>query len=241
VVATIGASDIESGNGHRGGNGHVPAGASEKARTPPISQHVTFESIGREGDPEDVIAFSVMPVRGVPRDVAAIEQLINAVGAAAGSISLDIAADEARRYLIVRCKRKAAEFVQAQITSIYGSPIFEARSADDPAIRMETGEASGHRPGEAPRQAAPSPVDLARLPENDPVLGLMGAAGSVREGGVSGAGAHPWAGARLGKTLLGDSCDSRRRGFRIVRLRMSCACSLLWLAPGLSYFILAGR
>jgi hypothetical protein len=141
---------------------------------------VTFESIGREGDPEDVIAFSVLPVRGIPRDVAAIEQLINAVGAAAGPISLDIAADEARRYLIVRCKRRAAEFVQAQITSIYGSPIFERLNPEeDPAIRMERGGGLVATGRMRLRVGPHLPLLTWReLQENDPVLALMGAAGS---------------------------------------------------------------
>lgn len=245
VVATIGASDIESGDGHRGGNGHVPAGASEKARTPPSSQHVTFESIGKEGDPEDVIAFSVMPVRGVPRDVAAIEQLINAVGAAAGSISLDIAADEARRYLIVRCRRRAAEFVQAQITSIYGSPIFERLDPiDDPAIRMERGGALVATGRMRLRVGPHLPLLTWReLQENDPVLGLMGAAGSVREGEralsqvlIHGRAPEGWA-----RPYLRELLRLKRRGFGIVRTAdvMRLFALVAGLA-GLSYFILAG-
>src|SRR3990172_2517082 len=113
---TWGATGADASITRQGGNGRTPseaiAGTAERATRP---DRVRYESIGREGDPEDVIAFSVMPVRGVPRDVAAIEQLINAVGVAAGPISLDIAADEGRRVLIVRCRRKAAGVVQAPI------------------------------------------------------------------------------------------------------------------------------
>jgi hypothetical protein len=110
---------------HRGGNGRTPSEANDaKVGKSSTLDRVRFDSIADKGDAEDVVAFSVIPVRGVPRDVAAIEQLVNAVGAAAGPISLDVAADEGRRFLIVRCRRKVAEFIQGEITSIYGSPTF---------------------------------------------------------------------------------------------------------------------
>ena len=204
-----------------------------------------FESIGKEGDPEDVIAFSVMPVRGVPREVAAIEQLINAVGAAAGPISLDIAADEGRRFLIVRCRRKGAEFVQAQITSIYGSPIFERLDpGDDPAIRMERGGELVATGRMRLRVAPHLPLLTWReLQENDPVLALMGAAGSVREGELAlsqvlihGRAPEGWA-----RPYLRELLRLKRHGFGIMRTGdvMRLVALLAGLA-GLSYVILAG-
>jgi hypothetical protein len=245
LVAGEGASDEQAGLLRQGGNGRIPTGEHGKLGTAPKSEHVTFQSIGSEGDPEDVIAFSVLPVRGIPRDVAAIEQLINAVGAAAGPISLDIAADESRRFLIVRCRRKAAEFVQAQITSIYGSPIFERLDpADDPAIRMERGEGLVAT-GRMRLRAGPHLPLLTwrELQENDPVLALMGAAGAVREGELAlsqvlihGRAPEGWA-----RPYLRELLRLKRRGFGIVRgadvLRL---CALVAGLAGLSYLILAG-
>jgi hypothetical protein len=230
----------------RGGNGRTPSEADGgKAARCSEPDHVRFESIGKEGNPQDVIAFSVMPVRGVPREVAAIEQLINAVGAAAGPISLDIAADEGRRFLIVRCRRKAAEFVQAQITSIYGSPIFERLDPrDDPAIRMERGRELVATGRMRLRLAPHLPLLTWReLQENDPVLGLMGAAGSVREGELAlsqvlihGRAPEGWA-----RPYLRELLQLKRHGFGIVRTAdvMRLLALVAGLA-GLSYIILAG-
>lgn len=240
------ASGADGTTTHRGGNGRTPSEADDgKAARPSKPERVRFESIGKAGDPEDVVAFSVMPVRGVPRDVAAIEQLINAVGAAAGPISLDVAADEGRRFLIVRCRRKSAEFVQAQITSIYGSPIFvRLDPGDDPAMRMERGGGLVATGRMRLRVAPHLPLLTWReLQENDPVLALMGAAGSVREGELAlsqvlihGRAPEGWA-----RPYLRELLRLKRHGFGMMRtgdlLRLL---ALLAGLAGLSYIIVAG-
>lgn len=246
----LGVGEDTSGPGgataRRDGNGRIHSEEDGgKVGKTPRPDRVRFDSIADEGDPEDVIAFSVMPVRGVPRDVAAIEQLINAVGAAAGPISMDVAADEGRRFLIVRCRRKAAEFVQAEITSIYGSPIFERLDpADDPAIRMERGGGLVATGRMRLRVAPHLPLLTWReLQENDPVLALMGAAGSVREGELAlsqvlihGRAPEGWA-----RPYLRELLRLKRRGFGIVRAGdVMRLLALLAGVAGLSYIILAG-
>ncbi len=229
-----------------GGNGRVPRRPiAGRGPTPPNRDRVRFDSMDADGDPEDVVAFSIAPVRGVPRDIAAIEQLVNAVGAAAGPISLDIAADEGRRYLIVRCRRKAADFVQGQITSIYGSPIFERLDpADDPAIRIEGGGGLVAT-GRMKLHAGPHLPLLTwrELQENDPVLALMGAAGSVREGElaisqvlIQGRAPEGWA-----RPYLRELLRLKRRGFGVIRAGdvMRLVALVTGLA-GLAYFIFAG-
>ena len=229
-----------------GGNGRVPAEpAGDGGPTPPNRDRVHFDSVAGDGDPEEVVAFSISPVRNVPRDMAAIEQLVNTVGAVAGPISLDIAADEGRRYLIVRCRRKSADYVQGQITSIYGSPIFARLDpADDPAIRMEangrlvaTGRLKLHAGPHLPLLTWPE------LKENDPVLALMGAAGSVREGElaisqllIEGPAPKGWA-----RPYLRELLRLKRRGFGVMRSGdiMRLVALLMGLA-GLAYFIFAG-
>ena len=229
-----------------GGNGRARADAlGEGHRALRGRDGVHFDSLAGEGDPEDVVAFSVTPVRGTPREVAAIEQLINAVGAAAGPISLDLAADEERRFLIVRCHRRVADFVQGQITSIYGSPIFERLDpGDDPAIRME-GSGGLVATGRMKLQAAPHLPLLTwrELQENDPVLALMGAAGAVRQGEVAltqvlihGRAPEGWA-----RPYLRELLRFKRRGFGT--FNAADLMRLLGLAlglGGLSYFLMAG-
>lgn len=206
---------------------------------------VRFDSIAAGGDPEDVVAFSVVPVRDVPREVAAIEQLINAVGAAAGPISLEVAADEDRRYLVVRCRRRAADFVQGQITSIYGSPVFEPLDpGGDPAIQMERGGGLVAT-GRMKLRAGPHLPLLTwrELQENDPVLALMGAVGAVRGGELAisqvlihGRAAKGWA-----RPYLRELLRLKRRGYGA--FNSGDAARLVALVAGLaglSYVMIGG-
>ena len=194
---------------------------------------------------DDAVAFSIVPVRDVPRDVASIEQLINAIGALGGPISLEIGASSQRRFLIIRCKVQHAALVQAQMTSLYGSPVFEMLDpANDPAIRMEASE-SLVATGRMKLKVGPHLPLLTwrELEENDPVLALMGAAGTVRVGEsalsqvlIHGRAPDGWAGPYIQELLR-----IKRRGFGTFRgrdlLRLVC---LGIGTSSLAFYTLAG-
>ncbi len=193
----------------------------------------------------DLVAFSILPVRGVPRDVASIEQLINAIGALEGPVSLDIGASSHRRYLIIRCNRSNAEIIQAQITSLYGSPVFETLDPfEDPGVRMES---SGNLIATGRMKLAAGPhlplLTWRELEENDPVLALVAAASTSRGGEhtlaqvlIHGRAPEGWA-----RPYLQELLRIKRRGFGAVRGRDLLRLVALAVGViGLAVYMMAG-
>lgn len=166
----LAAAEAGGGNGQASGAVSAPA-ASVAAPTHP--------------SPLEIIALQVTPVKGSPgaadagralRDMAAINQLVNALGQT-GPVALEIAAHGRRRSLMVRCERRAESRVRAQLTGVYGSPeIRLLASEEDPANYMTA-------PGKACltiRLGLAEPDGLPirtyrELMENDPVLPVLGA------------------------------------------------------------------
>ncbi len=193
----------------------------------------------------DLVAFSILPVRGVPRDVASIEQLINAIGALEGPVSLDIGASSHRRYLIIRCNRSNAEIIQAQITSLYGSPVFETLDPfEDPGVRMES---SGNLIATGRMKLTAGPhlplLTWRELEENDPVLALVAAASTSRGGEhtlaqvlIHGRAPEGWA-----RPYLQELLRIKRRGFGPVRGRDLLRLVALAVGViGLAVYMMAG-
>ena len=194
---------------------------------------------------DEFVAFSVLPVRDVPRDVASIEQLINSIGALQGPLSLEIGASAGRRFLIFRCRRQHADLVQAQITSLYGSPVFEMlEHVDDPAMRME---AAGDFVATGRMKLKVGPhlplLTWQELEENDPVLALIGAAGTVRgdEYAVSQVIIHGQAPDGWARPYLQELLRIKRRGFGVFNGRdLLRLVALAVGVSGLAFFTLAG-
>jgi len=137
------------------------------------------------------------------------------------------------------------EYVQGQLTSIYGSPVFEHLDPQkDPALRLEQGGGLVAT-GRMKLQKGPHlPLLTWRdFEENDPVLSLFGAVGAVRADEVTlcqliitGRAKKNWA-----QPYLRQLLRLKRRGFGAFDLRDLGRVMALFLGVGLlAYFVLAG-